>query len=522
MSFVSLTFLAFLLGTVVLYYLVPKRIQWVLLLIASYVFYLAGGLKTVVYLLFTTATVYFGGLALDALNRRKRDIPKEKKQALARNKRKKRLVLTLVLVLNFGLLFLLKYLDFTAALAASLLAKLGITFHPALPELLMPLGVSFFIFQSAGYAIDVYRGKYAAQRNIFRFALFTSFFPQIVQGPISRYNELGDQLFARRRFDAENIRNGVLLMLWGYFKKMVIADRAAAIVTTFFGAYDSYGGAVTIFSVGMYCINLYCDFSGGIDITRGAAELFGIRLAENFKRPLFATSLADFWRRWHITLGTWMRDYVFYSLSLSKPFAALGRFARKHIRGKAGKMVATTLATFIVYLIIGIWHGANFRYIFYGLWNGTLLAGATLLAGSFSKWKKKLHIRDDSKPWYAFSLLRTMVIVFIGRYITRAPRLMVAFGLLKRSVMPSAWQLGELVNGTLLHMGLDLIDYGIMAAGFLVLLCVELSQERHGPVRPRLAKKHAVWQCAAAAGLLFAVLFLHVNQLSVEFIYKQF
>ncbi len=522
MSFVSVTFLAFLLGTLVLYYLLPKKTQWVILLLASYLFYLAGGLKTVLYLLFTTASIYLAALGLDSLNRQRKDIPKEKKQALARNKGKKRLLLTLALVLNFGMLFLLKYLDYSASLLFGLLGKLGIQLQPELPELIMPLGVSFFIFQSAGYAVDVYRGKYPAQRNFFRFALFTSFFPQIVQGPISRYDELGKELYAQRDFDAEKIRNGIYLLLWGYFKKLIIADRASAIVSTFFGNTEAYGGGVTVFSVAMYCINLYCDFSGGIDITRGVAELFGIRLAENFKRPLFATSLADYWRRWHITLGSWMRDYVFYSLSLSKAFAALGRRSRKLIKGKAGKMIPTTLATFIVYLVIGIWHGADLRYIVYGCWNGAIITTASLLEGSFGKWKRKLHIREDSKLWYAFCLLRTNLIVFLGRYLTRSPGLSTALRLLKRSLDPRSWNLRELLNGTLLRMGLDIYDYGIMALGFGVLILVELSQERHGPVRQRLGKRSAPIQCAAAAGLLFALLFLHVNQLSVDFIYKQF
>lgn len=522
MSFVSLIFIGFLLAAVVLYYLVPKRVQWVLLLVASYVFYLAGGLKTVIYLLLTTASVYLAGLALDALEQKKRALTKDKKRELARNKRQKRLILALVLTLNFGMLFLLKYLDFAANVFSALLAKFGVRFAPALPELLMPLGVSFFIFQSAGYAIDVYRGKYRAQRNFFRFALFTSFFPQMVQGPISRYHELEPQLYAQRSFQAENIRNGVLLMLWGYFKKLLIADRASAVVTAFFASTDSYGGAVTAFSMLMYCIALYCDFSGGIDIARGAAELFGIRLAENFKRPLFADSLADYWRRWHITLGTWMRDYVFYSLSLSKPFAALGRRARKHIKGKAGKMVPTTLATLVVYLIIGVWHGANFRYIFYGLWNGAIITGAALLEGSFGRWKRRLHIGEDSKPWHVVRVVRTWLIVFVGRYITRAPRLLTAFHLLKRTFTPSALHASQLWNGTLLHMGLDVYDYAVLLLGLIVVLIVELMQERRGSVRAILEKKRGAVQCAAVAALLLAVLFLHVNQLSVDFIYKQF
>lgn len=522
MRFASVTFVVFLLAAVALYYLVPKKAQWALLLVASYVFYLAGGLKTVLYLLVTTVSVYLAALLLTRLNEKKKQLAKEEKAALARNKRQKKWVLALVLLLNFGMLFALKYLDFTLSAASSVLAKLGVSFQPPVFDLLMPLGVSFFIFQSAGYAIDVYRGKYPAQKNIFRFALFTSFFPQMVQGPISRYAELSEQLYAQRDFDAENIRSGVLLMLWGYFKKMVLADRASVIVSTFFGAMNNYGGAVTAFSMLMYCINLYCDFSGGIDITRGAAKLFGIDLAENFKRPIFATSLADYWRRWHITLGTWMRDYVFYSLSLSKPFAALGRWARKHVKGKAGKMIPTTLATVIVYLIIGIWHGANFRYIFYGLWNGAIITAATLLEGTFASWKRALHISETSRAWNVVRMIRTALIVFIGRYMTRTPRLMTAFRLMARTIIPSKMNVPQLLNGTLLTMGLGVYDYVILLFGMAVLFAVELTEEKKGSVREILAKRSGLVQCVVLALLLLSVLFLHVNQLNVDFIYKQF
>lgn len=160
--------------------------------------------------------------------------------------------------------------------------------------------------------------------------------------------------------------------MWGYFKKLVIAERAAVLVDTVLAHYYNYSGSVIMAAIFFYCIQLYCDFSGGIDITRGVAEMFGIELAENFRRPLYATSLADYWRRWHMTLGQWMRDYLFYPLTLSKPLGKLGKWTRRHIPGKLGKLIPAALATFVVYFVIGIWHGANFRYIVFGLWNGTL------------------------------------------------------------------------------------------------------------------------------------------------------
>ena len=264
MSFTSFAYIIFLVLLTVLYYCIPKRMQWILLLAASYVFYCSGGVKTVVYLLFTTVTAYAAGLLLGALNEKRKalsDADKARLQDLIR--RKKKAIVAAACVLNFGMLFMLKYWDGSVQILDRVL---GISL-PSL-GLLMPLGVSFFVFQSIGYVIDVYRGKQPPQRNLARFALFTSFFPQIVQGPISRYHQLAPQLFGEHPLDYENLRNGIQLLLWGFFKKMLIAERAGAVVETVYGDPSAYPGSILALGTLAYCIQLYCDFSGGIDITR--------------------------------------------------------------------------------------------------------------------------------------------------------------------------------------------------------------------------------------------------------------
>ena len=522
MSFVSALFPAFLAAAAALYYLTPKRWRWAVLLAASYAFYLAGGVKTAVFLVFTTATTWAAGLALAALNARRAQAPKQAQEQL---RRRKKAVAAAALTLNFGMLFLLKYLDFSAAALAKALGRFGVAWTPRPLGLLLPLGVSFFIFQSAGYVIDQYRGKYPPQRNLLKYALFTSFFPQMVQGPISRYDQLAPSLYEGNGFDAENLRSGLQRMLWGYLKKMVVADRAAVLVSGFFADPGAHGGAVTAFAVGMYCVQIYCDFSGGIDIAIGAAELFGVRLAENFRRPIFAASLAEYWRRWHITLGAWMRDYVFYPLSLSKPFGRLGKWSRKRIGGKLGKMIPTSLATFIVYLIIGLWHGANFRYIVFGFWNGAIITASILLKNLFHTLRERLHIRAESAPWRVFGTVRTALIVFIGRYLTRSPRLLTALSLLKRTFDPRTVHLHELWSGALLRLGLTGSDLAIVGAGTLVMLAVETWQEFRGPVRPALARQRAIVQWLAMLLPMAALLLLGIlrgSYIASEFIYRQY
>ena len=516
MSFVSFAFIGFVIVSLLLYYLLPQKVRWVVLLVASYTFYIIGGAKTVIYLLLTTLTTWVAGLLLSSANKKAKDNPElEKKQG-----RIKIAICLIALLFNFGILYTLKYLDLTLSVAGELFNFNSVRF-----EFVLPLGVSFFIFQSAGYVIDQYRGKYEAQRNLFKYALFVSFFPQMVQGPISRYNQLEPQLLAGNKFDSENFRMGIQQMLWGYFKKLVIADRAAIIVKTMYADTDSYGGALIAVAVLAYCVELYCDFSGGIDITIGVAKLFGIDMTENFKRPVFALSLAEYWRRWHITLGSWMRDYVFYPLTLSKPFIKLGKKTRKAIKGRAGKVISTSLATFIVYLIIGIWHGSNPKYIVYGLWNGGIITLSLLMVGAFTAWKNKLHINDKAKYWKAFMMLRTMFIVFIGRYITRSESISQAIRLLRRTFYPPLIRLNQLWNGGLLKLGIGVKDYIIILVSLAILLGVEIYQEKKGSVRVALSKKSGFVQWIFLFALIMLVLVFGIfrdSYIASGFIYQQY
>ena len=485
MSFFSWEFLAFLGGSLLLYYLLPRRVQWVILLLLSLGFYLLGGLWMGLYLGFTVLTTYFAGRLLTRWNDRA-------KQDKTDVRGPKRLATVICLLLNFGMLYTLKYWNFTGEILSGLT---GGRFTLPYSTLLLPLGLSYYIFQSVGYVIDCYRGKQRAERNPFRYALFVSFFPQLVQGPISRYGQLAPQLTAPHRPDADQLKYGIQLALWGYVKKLVLADRAAPLVLSVLGAPEQYGGAVNLVAMLFYCVQLYCDFSGGIDITRGVAQMFGIDLAENFRRPIFAASLADYWRRWHISLGSWMRDYVFYPLSFSKPLAALGRFTRKHPGGKLGKVIPTAVATFAVYFIIGIWHGANFRYVAYGLYYGTLLTLSVLLAGPFSALKKRLRLKDSQPGFHAFQLLRTMLLVLIGRYMTRAPRLLVGLGMLAR--LFTAPRFSELTDGTLGTLGMRGWDFALVGVGTAILLLLEWRQERGVELRKSLERRHAAvqWLC---------------------------
>ena len=526
MSFTTLPFLVLVALSVAAYYLLPQRVQWMALLAASMVFYCMGGGKTVLYVFYTAVIVYGSGLLLGRFNDLRRAAPKEEKKAItARYKPYRRAVVLVACLANFGLLYVLKYWNFTADLFQPLADQLRPGTQIPLSELVLPLGISFFMFQSVGYVIDVYRDKYAPEKNFAKLLLFVSFFPQMVQGPISRFNDLAPQLFARRSLDYTDLKYGIQLILWGYFKKMVIADRAAVLVNTVLDDPWSYSGSILAVGVLFYCIQLYGDFSGGIDITRGVARLFGIDLAENFRRPLFSTSLTDFWRRWHITLGAWMRDYLFYPLSLSKPFGKLGKFTRKHLKGKLGKILPTSLATFLVYFVIGIWHGANWRYVAFGFWNGMVILVSTLLQPVSDKVVAALHIERKSAWYQVFSMLRTFVVVLIGYYFDIADGFRAAMGMMLKSV--TDLHLSQLRPGAVLEaLPLTRYDWAVLLFGTVVIFTASVIQERsQRTIREILDEKCLALRWAVLLAGIFAVVLMGVYGPGVqasEFVYMQF
>ncbi len=371
--------------------------------------------------------------------------------------------------------------------------------------------------------IDVYRGKYSAEKNVFKYALFVSFFPQLIQGPINRFKELQSQLIEGNSFSFNNMQNGTQIILWGLFKKLVIADRAAVLVNSVISNYEKYDGAIILVAMIMYCIQLYMDFSGGIDIVTGVSKLFGIKLAQNFNRPIFATSYADFWRRWHMSLGAWMKDYLFYPISLSKPFIKFGKFVRGKIKGKLGKIIPVSIATFIVYFAIGIWHGSSFKYIAFGLWNGAIITLAILFEPLFISIKEKLKINDKNVFYKLFQIIRTSIIVLFGRYITRAPRFMAAISML--SITFTKFSIEAIKGGALLNLGLELKDLIIIGVGTLALLVIEGVYEKGVNLREKLNCKNGFIQWISMVAVILVILYFGVfrgDYIASEFIYKNY
>jgi len=327
--FNSLAYAVFLPVVFVLYWVLPHKFRWPLLLVASYYFYMSWNAAYVVLIGATTLVSYGCALLLEKTN----------------NPGKKKLYVAVALFISLGILFVFKYYNFAAGLLESMHEAVRI---PRL-DVLLPVGISFYTFQTLSYVIDVYRGQTKAEHNLGVYATFVSFFPQLVAGPIERSNNLLPQITSEKRFDYSSATYGIRLILWGLYKKMVIADNLAVFVDRVFENVQNYQGYSFVLAAFFFSIQIYCDFSGYSDIARGSAKLLGIDLMENFRSPYFSSSIREFWSRWHISLSTWFRDYVYIPLGGNRK----GKFR-------------TILNNLITFLVSGLWHGANVTYVVWG------------------------------------------------------------------------------------------------------------------------------------------------------------
>lgn len=528
MFLVSYEFLGFLAMLAVLYYLVPGRFQWCMLLAASYLFYAVSGWKTIGFILITTVSVWWLGKKIGRMHEdcssyiKHHNLTKEEKKSYrAGVKRRQWRLLLAGLIFNFGILAVLKYTNFALENVNFVLHLFGSGTSLGFVNWLLPLGVSYYTFQSAGYLIDVYRKKYSPESNLGHLALFVSFFPQLIQGPISRFDEMKDQFFTARRADRKNIFFGMQRMLWGYFKKLVVADRLLPVILAVSGDMETWRGIYVWIGMICYTIQIYADFSGGIDIVIGAAQIFGIRLPENFERPYFSRTVPEYWRRWHMSLMTWLREYIFYPASVCRPVNRIGRFARVHMGDGVSKRVPVYCASITVWLVVGIWHGATWGYLIWGLIHCSILLASQEIAPLRRRFHQRYAV--DKTLWFTvFQILRTLFILSLVQmleyYHTAANMLKMQWN------MFTASSFSQLFDGRFPELGLTGADWIAALAGTGVMFLVSLAQ-RKGGVRERIAGQ-PFWLRA----LIWYVLFMTVLVFgaygqgydSSQFVYNQF
>ena len=508
----SFSFLVFSGLLLLVYYRVPKQNQWCVLLAGSCLFYLASGMEYLLFLLFTILTVYAATSAMARNFAARESIlpqldPAQRKALKLLIRKRNRGLLALCLTANFAMLLLCKVclLGFFKNSPFSFLT-LG-----------LPLGISFYCFQSMGYVMDVYRESVEAEKSIFKLSLFIAYFPLLIQGPICRYRDLSPQLQAGHSYDPKQVSFGLQRMLWGYFKKLVIADRINLAVTALRGP-ECTGAAFGLLTL-FYAVQLYGDFTGGIDIVLGFSQSLGISLPENFIRPFFSKSIAEYWRRWHISLGAWMKDYLFYPVSVSGPLRRLSKAARQKWP-KFGKRLPVYIASCITWLATGLWHGLTPNFVLWGMLNCLVIVISEELTPLYTRFHERFHWNRHS--WYdGFQMLRTFCLMNLIRACDLFPNPMDYFG----RIFSLFSDFSIIPPGELLNLGLSPLDYGILFCGTALMAAVSILQEAGISLRQMLWKQSVLLRYSVNFFLFLAVLLMGSYGIGYEagyFIYNQF
>lgn len=468
MDITSLGFIIFLLGGGLVYYCIPVKSRWKILVLLSFIFVLSASLFGIAFILITSGAVYICA----------------RKISTTHNDGQKRKYLLYAIILSVSILIILKYIFGMSCFTQWRIDWLdgSASVHYIVRKYMIPIGMSYYTLQVISYLLDVYWGRMEAEQNYFKILLFTCYFPQLVQGPISKYSELAPELFKEHKFEWKNIKYGVQLMLWGFFKKMFIADRIGVYVNEIFHEGITPYGLTAWMGLVFYGIQLYCDFSGGIDVIRGVSECFGIGMKDNFRQPYFSLSLGEFWRRWHISLGEWMKDYIFYPVSISKWMGNVKKYLKKITSRKAANRIGMAISDLIVFGLVGIWHGLGTNYLAWGLYNGIILAISAVLVDDYAKWKNKLKVDHNSRSWRTFCLIRTLVIVTVG-WIFDCTYTAGAAG----QLFIHLFEFGKTDFSVL---SVNITDIIILVFGCLLLLVVDILHEKKSSIRQIVGTKN--------------------------------
>ena len=499
-AFFSVSFLGLFLPLAVIFYgLTPKSCKNYALLLLSFGFYWLISGVYIGYLLLSILAIFGFGLWMQHIFARRDAAVKaaekpERKAIKKAYNQKARWVLTLAVVLHVGLILVLKYSGFFVMNVNALFGR-----GYAIPNYVKPLGLSFFILQSISYLVDVYRQTVKADRCLPRLGLFLSFFPAVVEGPICRYSQTAQALWEAKPIRYDNLTLGLQRILFGLMKKLVVADRLNPIVEEMFTGASSYPGYMSLFAGILYTVQLYMDFSGSMDAVCGTAQIFGIIMPENFKRPFFSKNISEFWTRWHITLGTWFRDYIFYPVTMSGPLKKLTGAARKKLGNHFGPLIAGSIALFAVWFCNGLWHGSAWHYIFFGLWHFMLILLGNIFAPYLKTVNEKLHFGPENKPFRVFQILRTSFLVVLGEIIFRADGMGMAVTMFRKIFTDfgnpfwAIYPFREVLDTVLECCLCDVWDLVIVAVTVVIVLAISILQERGTQIRTSIARR-PTWQ----------------------------
>jgi alginate O-acetyltransferase complex protein AlgI len=479
MLFNSLQFIIYFPIVVAAYFALNHKYRWILLLLASYYFYMCWNYKYVILILTTTTINYFAGIGIGNTDKRIR----------------KNIYLALGVGSSLSILFFFKYINFFGESLNSLFQVFNIFYQVPAYKLLLPVGISFYTFQTLSYTIDVYYNRQKVEYHFGMFALFVSFFPQLVAGPIERSTNLLPQFKKEHKLNYSDVRDGIIFMLWGYFKKVVIADRLSEYVNTIYNNPSNYGGYHNIIATFFFAIQIYCDFSGYSDIAIGTARVMGFRLMTNFRRPYFAASIREFWQRWHISLSTWFRDYFYIPLGGN--------------RVKKWRMYYNLFATF---LVSGLWHGANWTFVIWGALHGFYMVFAIWTSNLRNRINEIFGLPKVPLLHKFLQILVTFILVYFSWIFFRANSLSDAILFIKSTF--------HFTNQSAINVYRIPMEFYIAIIGIVVLIAVEVLQEVAN-LPEKLAKLPMLFKWVLLLVLIFVIFVFGVWE-GVDFLYFQF
>lgn len=492
MLFNSYEFMFFLPLVTLIYYVVPRRGKALSLLAASLFFYMCWSAQYVILLGLTTVTTYLAGRFFERNGYRKNASAKA--------------VLWTAMAVNLGLLFFYKYLDFALTNVFAILSRFQVTLRQPELNLVLPVGISFYTFKALSYLLDTYRGKYGCTRNFIHYATYISFFPTLLSGPIDRPNDFIPQLEQPRKFDSDQVRRGMLLMLWGYFLKVVVSDRASQFASVVYGDHGAYSGAFALIATLLYAVQIYTDFYGYSATARGAAQVLGYRINENFRQPYFATSVGEFWRRWHISLSSWLKEYV---------YIALGGNRCSRIR-----RYFNIMATF---LVSGLWHGASWNYIVWGFLHGFYQIFGDLTKPLRRRCTDALKIDTDTAVHQNFRRLTTCALVTFSWIFFYAGGTRMALSIIRQ--MLTSFQVWTLFDGTLFDVALSRPEFAVLVISLVVVLIVDILRYRGVNIQGWVERQHILFRWLLYYAVLFSIIIFGVygsEYAASAFVYFQF
>ena len=472
MLFNSLGFILFFPIVVFIYFCLPQKVKNYWLLVASYYFYMCWNAKYALLLLASTVVTFLLALMISRLDAKWKNV-----------------LVAVGVIINLGILAVFKYAGFMIESLELLLSKLHIAVFHVNFDVLLPVGISFYIFQALGYLIDVSRGETAPEKNFFRYALYVSFFPQLVAGPIERSRNLLPQFYEKHGWNDNRVKEGLLLMLWGYFQKLVIADRVSTVVDTVYFDHWTYGGFYAIVATVLFAVQIYCDFAGYSNIAIGAANVMGFRLMENFNCPYFSRSVSEFWRRWHISLSSWFKDYLYIPLGGNR-------------KGKLWK----NLNLMIVFLASGLWHGANWTYVVWGGVNGLYQVLGGVCKPVRDRMNRLLRNDETSLGHKIFQVIITFILIDFAWVFFRAGTIMRALGIVKTMLLArNPWVLWD---GSLYTLGLDQKNFTLAIFAILILAVADVAKYKGMCIRKTILQQEwwIRWICIIVS-IMFVLIF---------------